>query len=76
MAPVLKKEWGMSVTEIGWITSSSFLGMFIGSVFGGWFADRYGRKRAIMMMTLFFFPCSLCLRLWHGIRSFSESSAS
>ncbi|BFH12182.1 MFS transporter [Paenibacillus melissococcoides] len=54
VAPVLKKEWGMSVTEIGWITSSSFLGMFIGSVFGGWFADRYGRKRAIMMMTLFF----------------------
>lgn len=44
----------MSVTEIGWITSSSFLGMFIGSVFGGWFAGRYERKRAIMMMTLFF----------------------
>ncbi|MDU5141738.1 MAG: MFS transporter [Paenibacillus dendritiformis] len=54
VAPVLKKEWGMSVTEIGWITSSSFLGMFIGSVIGGWFADRYGRKRAIMLMTLFF----------------------
>ncbi|WP_019423731.1 MFS transporter [Paenibacillus sp. OSY-SE] len=68
VAPVLKKEWGMSVTEIGWITSSSFLGMFIGSVFGGWFADRFGRKRAIIIMTLFFSIFSMITALaWNPV---------
>ncbi|WP_251574407.1 MFS transporter [Paenibacillus sp. MER TA 81-3] len=64
----MKKEWGMSVTEIGWITSSSFLGMFIGSVFGGWFADRFGRKRAIIIMTLFFSIFSMITALaWNPV---------
>ncbi|MCE5171477.1 MFS transporter [Paenibacillus profundus] len=68
VAPVLKKEWGMSVTEIGWVTSSSFLGMFIGSVFGGWFADRFGRKRAIIIMTLFFSIFSMITALaWNPV---------
>ncbi|MFW5433861.1 MFS transporter [Paenibacillus apiarius] len=68
VAPVLKKEWGMSVTEIGWITSSSFLGMFIGSVFGGWFADKFGRKRAIIIMTLFFSIFSMSTALaWNPV---------
>lgn len=68
VAPVLKKEWGLTVTEIGWITSSSFLGMFFGSAFGGWFADKFGRKRAIMLMTLFFSLFSMLTALaWNLI---------
>lgn len=54
IAPVLKKQWGMSVQTIGYITSISFLGMFIGSAFGGLMADKIGRKKAIIFTSIFF----------------------
>ncbi|MGW2663763.1 MFS transporter [Nocardia tengchongensis] len=47
-APAIRAEWGLSVHQVGTITSASFLGMFVGSVLGGRIADRFGRKPVII----------------------------
>ncbi|MBU6529644.1 MFS transporter [Streptomyces mayonensis] len=53
-APKLVDVWGVTVNQIAYVTSLSFVGMFIGSVVGGAVADRWGRKRALVQTTLFF----------------------
>jgi putative MFS transporter len=53
-APQLIKLWHISTNTVAYITSISFLGMFIGSIIGGWFADRFGRKKALLLTVLFF----------------------
>jgi MFS transporter, putative metabolite:H+ symporter len=58
-APQLIKLWGISVNTIAYITSISFLGMFIGSITGGWLADKLGRKKAIIWTVIFFSVFSL-----------------
>jgi len=56
-APGIMKAWHIPVSAVALITSASFGGMFIGAVSGGWFADRFGRKRgfiiSILIYTLF-----------------------
>ena len=47
-APGIIKAWHISINDVALITSLSFGGMFIGASAGGWFADRIGRKRAII----------------------------
>ncbi|MBO0778742.1 MAG: MFS transporter [Ktedonobacteraceae bacterium] len=44
-APALE---GFGVDKVALITSLSFIGMFVGGVSGGWFADRVGRKRGLI----------------------------
>ena len=51
-APVIAKQWHLSVSQIGFITSATFIGMFLGAAGGGWFADRVGRKPALLATTL------------------------
>lgn len=58
-APAIRAQWGISITEIGWITSGTFFGMFVGAVGGGWFADRVGRKRGLMISVAWFSAFSL-----------------
>jgi putative MFS transporter len=58
-APKLIKLWGLTVSQIAYVTSLSFVGMFIGSVVASWIADRWGRKRALVLTTLFFSVFSL-----------------
>jgi putative MFS transporter len=58
-APKLIKLWGLTVNQIAYVTSLSFAGMFVGSVVAAKIADRWGRKRALMMTTLFFSVFSL-----------------
>ena len=53
-APRLISLWGVTINHIAYVTSLSFVGMFLGSVVGGWFADRWGRKKALTATTLFF----------------------
>jgi MFS transporter, putative metabolite:H+ symporter len=59
VAPKLIKLWGISINTIAYITSISFLGMFIGSLVGGRIADKLGRKKAITLTVLFFSIFSL-----------------
>jgi MFS transporter, putative metabolite:H+ symporter len=58
-APAIMKSWHLSIAIIGYLTSGTFLGMFIGSTIGGWFSDRVGRKKALTLTTLWFAGFSL-----------------
>jgi MFS transporter, putative metabolite:H+ symporter len=58
-APRLIKLWGVTVSQVAYVTSLSFVGMFLGSVTAAWIADRWGRKRALNLTTLCFSVFSL-----------------
>jgi len=53
-APRLLSLWGVSINQVAYVTSLSFVGMFLGSVVAGSIADRWGRKNALTLTTLFF----------------------
>jgi putative MFS transporter len=59
VAPALIKSWNIPIKTIAFITSISFLGMFIGSSLGGWLADKIGRKKAMIYMVILFSLASL-----------------
>ncbi|MCZ4589174.1 MFS transporter [Rhodococcus opacus] len=48
VAPALRAEWGLSISAIGVLSSTTFLGMILGSVIGGRLADRLGRRNVIL----------------------------
>lgn len=50
----LKVEWGLSVTEMGWIGSVNSIGMAFGALIFGLMADRVGRKRVFIITLLLF----------------------
>ena len=52
--PKLIKLWGVTVNQIAYVTSLSFVGMFIGSLVASWLTDRWGRKKALVGTTLWF----------------------
>ncbi|MFC9764318.1 MFS transporter [Rhodococcus jostii] len=52
--PKLVRLWGVTVNQVAYVTSLSFVGMFFGSLIGGWIADRWGRKNALAITTLWF----------------------
>ena len=52
--PKLITLWGVTVNQVAYVTSLSFVGMFFGSLIGGWIADRWGRKNALAITTLWF----------------------
>src|SRR2546423_89117 len=58
-APAIRAQWGISIGTIGLITSGTFLGMFVGAATGGWFADRVGRKRGLILSVAWFSAFSL-----------------
>ncbi len=58
-APAIRQEWGLGISMIGRIVAATFVGMFIGATTGGWFSDRVGRKRALMVTTLWYSGFSL-----------------
>ncbi|MGY6019877.1 MFS transporter [Streptomyces spinosirectus] len=60
-APKLIKLWGVTIDQVAYVTSLSFVGMFIGSIVAGTMADRWGRKRALLLTTL-----------WFGVFSFAS----
>lgn len=67
-AAALVKEWHLSTETIAIITSASYFAMFLGATFGGWFSDRFGRKRGlIIMVTWFSFFSLLSTFAWNPI---------
>ncbi|MFJ9623825.1 MFS transporter [Streptomyces sp. NPDC101181] len=67
-APVIREQWGSDVNHIAYVTSLSFVGMFLGAVIAGGLADRLGRKRTLTMTTLWFtlwsFTCVFAWDIW------------
>ncbi|WP_243789344.1 MFS transporter [Saccharopolyspora gloriosae] len=58
-APKVRQQWDADVTHIAYVTSLSFVGMFLGSVAAGAMADRFGRKRTLTLTTVWFSVWSL-----------------
>ena len=58
-APAILKAWSLSISTVGLIVSATFIGMFLGATTGGWFSDRVGRKRALILTTVWFSGFSL-----------------
>jgi putative MFS transporter len=58
-APGVREQWHLTIDTISTITAASFVGMFIGAASGGWFSDRVGRKRALVVTTLWYSGFSL-----------------
>ena len=45
-APHLAPELGLDAGQMGWAGSAAMIGLVIGALTGGWFADRVGRRLA------------------------------
>ena len=58
-APAIMRSWGLAISTISTITSATFIGMFLGATTGGWFSDRLGRKKALILTTLWYSGFSL-----------------
>ena len=58
-APELRLQWKLSIATIGIITSAAFIGMFVGALVGGWFSDKLGRKKALLLTTIWYSAFSL-----------------
>jgi AAHS family 3-hydroxyphenylpropionic acid transporter len=53
-APRLAPEFGFNPSQMGWLFSISNIGLVIGASFGGWFADRVGRKPVFIAAVIAF----------------------
>src|SRR5215471_1940212 len=58
-APAIREAWQLSITTTSGVISASFVGMFVGATTGGWFSDRVGRKRALLVTTMWYSGFSL-----------------
>lgn len=48
MAPAIKAAIQMTPQQMGWIFSASLVGLAFGAAYGGWLADRLGRKPVLI----------------------------
>ncbi|ALE75094.1 major facilitator transporter [Pseudonocardia sp. EC080610-09] len=53
-APQLVRLWGVTVDQVAYVTSLSFVGMFVGSIVAGRLADRWGRRATLIGTTIWF----------------------
>jgi putative MFS transporter len=58
-APELRLQWNLSIQTVGFITSAAFVGMFFGALGGGWFSDKLGRKKSLIITTMWYSGFSL-----------------
>jgi MFS transporter, putative metabolite:H+ symporter len=67
-APVVRDQWGTDLDHVAYVTSLSFVGMFLGAVLAGGLADRMGRRRTLTVTTLWFtlwsFACVFAWDIW------------
>jgi AAHS family 4-hydroxybenzoate transporter-like MFS transporter len=54
LAPEILKEWGIDREEFGLALTAALAGMAVGSFFGGWLGDRWGRLKALYLAALIF----------------------
>jgi len=50
--PYLRDDLGLHAAMMGWVTTAAFAGQMIGSLFGSYVADLYGRRPVIIWCTM------------------------
>lgn len=68
--PYLSKHFSLTVWEEGFVVSILLLGAIIGVIFAGTIADRFGRKRAILLPAFLFFIGTMISSYVDGIAQF------
>lgn len=58
-APVLVKNWGLTMDQIAQVNSYGLVGMFLGATVGGWVSDKIGRKLTMILSIALFSLSSL-----------------
>lgn len=65
-APRIAKEFALSVAQMGWAFSAGAIGLLPGAALGGRLADRWGRKRVLMLsVTLFGIFSLVTAHVWN-----------
>ncbi|WP_439686482.1 4-hydroxybenzoate transporter [Cupriavidus oxalaticus] len=59
VAPALTSEWSVSKIDLGPVLSAALIGLAIGALVAGPTADRYGRKRVLLLSVVAFGALSL-----------------
>ncbi|USZ15145.1 MFS transporter [Moraxella sp. FZLJ2107] len=52
--PLLMEQWSLTSVQAGMLASSALVGMMFGAMIFGGLADKFGRKKIIMVCTAFF----------------------
>src|SRR3990172_13349143 len=60
-APELVRLWGLEAEAMKWPLSASPFGILFGAPLLGWFGDRFGRKRAIVLGCVIYGLCTLAI---------------
>lgn len=66
IAPALKESWGVSNHQLGVVISAALVGLALGALFAGPLADRFGRRRIIIISVFFFGLWTLATALSHN----------
>jgi AAHS family 4-hydroxybenzoate transporter-like MFS transporter len=54
IAPALVSDWGIARESLGVVMSAGLFGLALGALMGGPLADRFGRRKVIIIAVLFF----------------------
>jgi len=54
LAPTIRAEWGLSIGQVGLVTSAVFIGMTFGAIGGGRLSDRFGRRPVLLWASVFY----------------------
>jgi len=52
-APEIAKEFGFTKTQLGWIFSTFGFAYALGQIPGGWISDRYGARKVLAIVVMF-----------------------
>ena len=66
--PFIQPYYQLNSAELGWTGSCLYLGCIIGTLFTGYFTDRYGRKLPLILAAAVFMVSSVCMG-WAGSHS-------
>lgn len=70
-APAVMNTWGLSISTVSIIMSATFIGMFVGAVTGGFLADNIGRRRGLILTTVWYSGFSLLnIFVWNSFGLF------
>lgn len=56
-------EFALSAAMVGWVVGSVLIGCMLGAAVAGWTADRFGRKRVLLLSAVLFFVSAV----WCGV---------